>query len=327
MLELTHEGIDLGDPLPDAGRARVLRARVTERLVQSFAELLRALSESLGEDVTALDAKIRGAHRLSPAIFIEHERLKTALLDGDAEAAMTVVGRLNEVSEGEWNGRVAHISGAVSQPWVVGALDHLRISAEADIAEGYVQVRPLPEAEIVLARDEIQQTLQALHLADPAMSGELREFITDIIVLDGDNLTGASSIHFFGAILLHASYGGQPSLGYYLDHLVHEASHHHLYAVLLLDPLVLNDPGELFQSPIRKDPRPMLGLYHGLFVLGRVLRSFGLAAEHDVHPFFAARIPSLRRAFDAAYETIDRHARLTPVGRRIVNGLATRAHG
>lgn len=54
------------------------------------------------------------------------------------------------------------------------------------------------------------------------------------------------------------------------EEILHEAGHVKLNCTLANAPLFLNDPGEMYSSPLRRDPRPMFGLFHQMFVLVRL---------------------------------------------------------
>ena len=54
-----------------------------------------------------------------------------------------------------------------------------------------------------------------------------------------------------------------------LDFLIHEQSHLYVHLINNDDPIVLN-PRERYQSPLREEKRPLIGVYHATFVLARV---------------------------------------------------------
>src|SRR5206468_121331 len=91
---------------------------------------------------------------------------------------------------------------------------------------------------------------------------------------------------------------------YYLEHIVHECAHQHLFALQLIDPVVLNDKNELFDAPIRLQKRPMDGIFHACFVLARMVRCFNKTNQYfdgKVHQEFTTRI---NMWFDKSYQTV-----------------------
>src|SRR6185437_8666871 len=81
---------------------------------------------------------------------------------------------------------------------------------------------------------------------------------------------GASSFMLWGAIILNADRGDGP-IGM-AQMLAHESAHNLLFGFSADEALVENGPDELFSSPLRKDPRPMDGIYHATFVTARMYR-------------------------------------------------------
>jgi HEXXH motif-containing protein len=112
--------------------------------------------------------------------------------------------------------------------------------------------------------------------------------------------------------------------------LVHEFQHTKLWALLDLVPLVERSSNELFYAPWRPDPRPLQGLLHGAYAyLG--LTGFweehrgrggprDAAGEDLAHFEFAMVRDQVTRALDA----LQRSGRLTPPGRRFINGMSRR---
>ncbi|WP_218925041.1 aKG-HExxH-type peptide beta-hydroxylase, partial [Bacillus cereus] len=55
------------------------------------------------------------------------------------------------------------------------------------------------------------------------------------------------------------------------EHLLHESSHLRLTLVMGKDPLVKpKDETKRFNSPLRKDPRPLMGIIQGAYVFARI---------------------------------------------------------
>jgi HEXXH motif-containing protein len=109
------------------------------------------------------------------------------------------------------------------------------------------------------------------------------------------------------------------------DQIVHETSHLYLNAVIAHDPLVLSESHERFNSPIRSDLRPMLGIYHAAFVLSRVIRVFKKILEFNFfsnNKLIIKYIEDLTIKYESAYSTARSQAKLTDVGHAIL--LSTR---
>jgi uncharacterized protein len=103
--------------------------------------------------------------------------------------------------------------------------------------------------------------------------------------------------------------------------LLHESAHVKLRQIQLIDSLLLDELNQqmLFRVPWRPDPRPIEGIFEGLFVFLHV-------AEYEVRTQWGAgdlnarlrkRISDLR----SAGEILESHARLTLAGRRLLSAM------
>jgi hypothetical protein len=168
-----------------------------------------------------------------------------------------------------------------------------------------------------------------LHLG--AWWAELESLVKVIVLATthNGNFGGASAFSAWGSILINPANCPSP-LSMALT-IVHESSHLKLFYPYLDDEIVLNDPAEHFASPLRREPRPMNGIYHAAFVLARMVAFlgdvkridqsaaiFGNAAFSDIEEEQARSIA----AFNAAYEIIEAEGDLTPLGQEIINEAA-----
>jgi hypothetical protein len=98
---------------------------------------------------------------------------------------------------------------------------------------------------------------------------ELTDFIT---MIDGLPFIGGSSISYFGTSFFRLD--PQWSEFCYADHIVHEAAHQRLHVEFETEQAMLN--GEQFAavSPIRRDARPLHGVFHATFVFLRLSQFF-----------------------------------------------------
>ena len=105
--------------------------------------------------------------------------------------------------------------------------------------------------------------------------------------------------------------------------LIHETAHHVLFGLSRDEPLVENAVAESYESPLRRDSRPMDGVYHATFVCARIhyvfnaLIASGRLQDEQLH-HAEARLADARRRFRGGLETVKRHARLTDNGGRIM---------
>ena len=113
--------------------------------------------------------------------------------------------------------------------------------------------------------------------------------------------------------------------------LAHECAHSLLFGLSTDGPLVQNDEGERFASPLRSDPRPIDGILHATFVTARMHQAVARLLEAEALPGSdraeAERaLATNAELFARGLATLDQHARLTPIGAAALAG-ARRLHG
>lgn len=216
-----------------------------------------------------------------------------------------------------------------------------------------IEDRPAPEAEryrrllisdpgmagepdAALAAECNVRMTEAFALLDagyPEMADEIRGLLREIVVAAGPEdpkaltFDGASSYMMWGAILLNAR--GQKTVLDTAQALAHESGHNLLFGFCASGPLVDNPDDELFSSPLRKDARPMDGVFHATYVVARMHQTLTRLVEAGVlndEQMEAARkdLALHRRNFEAGDHVVREGARLTEVGAMAIE--AARAH-
>jgi HEXXH motif-containing protein len=151
----------------------------------------------------------------------------------------------------------------------------------------------------------------------PEIEHEIDQFVQRIVFFEGGPTIGAADIRYHGGIFLTCTLRSTPvSIA---EEIVHESSHARLNAMLATRQLFKNDPAERFLTPLRKDCRPMFGLFHQMYVLSRL------------HEFFARVIgnfPEKQQSFSEVKAQLDRaiaavrlHGILTPIGDAMVASI------
>lgn len=163
-----------------------------------------------------------------------------------------------------------------------------------------------------LAAEKLMET-------EKEMMREYEVYVSSLKFFSGRVLEGVTSPLFFGNIYLRLAYPHENATLFYLEHLIHELSHLHLFAMMGLDPLILNPEEELFTSPIRSDKRPMSGIFHAAFVLARIARAFGKLPQTEE---VVAIYNKTKCSLEDALNTISAKASLTPAGRSVFESLS-----
>jgi HEXXH motif-containing protein len=187
---------------------------------------------------------------------------------------------------------------------------------------------PPPDAAAQSAREKIQKAMELLDAADPALAGEIRELIREIVLCAGDDrdaaafsFDGASSPMLWGTIVINATRPGD-EVGM-AQMLAHESAHNLLFGLCPDEPLLTNDREARYPSPLRDDLRPLEGIYHATFVTARMHRATRRLAESGL---LSAEQTTLaekaaawnEKSFAAGMATLDQHAELTGPGKAIL---------
>jgi len=189
-------------------------------------------------------------------------------------------------------------------------------------------VAPSPQhvAEFHKSFDLLGREL-ARHL--PNWWQELEALVAVILLAESGDETarfgGASAFAAWGAILINPA-NSRAALPLALT-LIHESSHLKLFYAYLEDEIVLNGPDERYSSPLRREARPMNGIFHATFVLARMILFLSDLIRTDAvpallgttgHDAIEADLRRLRAAFDEGYSVIAEHGVLTPKGAQIL---------
>jgi HEXXH motif-containing protein len=157
---------------------------------------------------------------------------------------------------------------------------------------------------------------------------EYSTYVSSVKLFSARTMQGATSPRFFGNIFLRLPYPTEDPVLFFLEHLVHETSHLHLFAMMGEDPLFLNSEDELFVSPIRPDKRPMMGIFHATFVLARIAHIFRqYLALYPSDKDAKEILQKTKKSFFEGYEIVKNQAKLTEAGTDICSTMEICALG
>lgn len=322
MMEAISEPLALNN-------AMFFRNVVYKKILISYQSLLTRVDSKLNTNHSKfsqlLVSAIETGHKLSPAVFVYHELLLFAMKSGVIEKVLAVLNSLEKLEKIYLEDSNPEITTCIEIPWIQDTFNILQNATAKDLFEGYTSVTAVHEEEIDTVNGYINESISIIKKAYPRMFHELMVYVTHIISFKGSNLTGATSLNFYGAILLNSQEIDYSPLVYYVDHIVHEASHLHLHSILLTDQLLLNSPDERYDAPLRTDKRPMLGLFHALFVLSRVTKAYKLCIQSGVHKDFSKRLPKVEESYLMTLSTVKKNAKFTKAGKEIFDNLQIEA--
>jgi HEXXH motif-containing protein len=136
---------------------------------------------------------------------------------------------------------------------------------DKDPYHGFGDPRPpaeLRQSEFAEWRKLLDEAWDVLTLSHPGHARELAAGLRALGPIEPDQDTvGASSPAAFGGIRLSAT----DSATEFAEALVHEMQHSKLNALLGLVQLTDHDSGRRYLAPWRDDPRPLVGVVHGIY--------------------------------------------------------------
>lgn len=167
-----------------------------------------------------------------------------------------------------------------------------------------------------------------LAAVDPPLAAEVDALALDVIgaVPPPDaafRFGGASSFMLWGALILNLERHRTPLDT--LEGLVHEAAHLLLFGLFPATPPVLNPVRQRFASPLRREPRPMIGVYHATLVCarlhllhGRLLASRPANLAPKDWGLIETRRAAQRERFLQGYASLSEQGQLTAPGRALL---------
>jgi HEXXH motif-containing protein len=319
--------------LPGAGDpSHVLDEQVRRSLAESLAHIHDVAGGLMGcaaLDMASCLSEIR-AHRVHPGLFGRYYELVLAL---QAQRYRDAGGLLREIAA-----LAAEHPELTILPFSdvsLGAEDVARYARLIDMAEATPTLGTPSAQQYFGFERRVEAALSLIGRADAALAAELRGLIVQIlgavppVLASARRLGGASSFMLWGAIFLNAvEYRTVLDL---FEAIVHEGAHQLLFGLSRDEPLVTNPIEDRFDSPLRRDPRPMVGIFHATFVCARIHYAYRRLVEANPALLPAAeielvekRLEDQHRRFLSGYKTVHLEGRLTATGDRLLG--AARAY-
>lgn len=184
---------------------------------------------------------------------------------------------------------------------------------------------PTPEAARTM-EVLVKETLELINNIEPIFYQEMLEFVSEFMFFESSGIKAGSSFDLFGMIYISAV-NHRSSIVNMADVIIHEAAHLYLYAIGVEDPLVLNEYEEKHFSPIRGQARSLIGIYHAMFVLARVIyflrqlkkSAFLLLSDREETEVLLDRYQNM--AIESL-RTVQTHAKLTDLGASLLKSTA-----
>lgn len=313
----------LAEALPISGRALGLRQDFNTSLLNSFRYLFSLCEEAIPSDLFSrvlqkLDS-LSPESKFSGLLSLLHSDFYNAVERQDVQQVQTISLKLCE-GNFEIEG-IEHIN-------LSKLSDYYSPLVEMTFSQGLtrdIQLFPLFSEEFEGAKVLIQRAMQVYQSSFPDFYAEFQELVGEILSLKAKGLKAGSSIDLFGMIYKNILFEAD-TLTYALDFLVHEQAHLYVHLLAKDDPLLLN-PLEKHDSPVREDKRPLIGIYHAVFVLARryyiLERALSLNLIPEVeHSYCQGLVDERKKFFYAGVDILKNHAQMTPLGEGLITSAA-----
>ena len=312
---------------PSLPRVEALDKGLRLRLADSLAYLAEVAS--LPDSDAALLASVTGALRsgpVSPWVFCLYSKLvaETAKSPrGDVDGAFAAIGEAAALSARP--GIVSFRDPALPPEW----WDHFRLLFDTDRQRSF-KPKPPDQDNFASCADTIATALAILERGDPEFHREVTSLVRMMVLAapgstdPSDRFNGASTFFLWGASLLNSD--AKRSIIAMIDLLVHESSHVLLFGISADGALTENSGSERYDSPLRPDKRPIDGIFHACFVATRVHLAMSRLLDSGTLSGDEVKLAVERGQYNGraalnGIEELDRHAKLTALGEKVLGAL------
>lgn len=161
----------------------------------------------------------------------------------------------------------------------------------------------------------VQDALHEIEKISPDYFSEVEALVSNVLIVNSNRFIAGSSFTLLGLVSLADNHDFNMTVEY----LVHETAHQYLYNLTVFDELC-SGVG-MHTSPLRKDPRPIEGIYHAVFVLARLMDFYNRALRTETllpKDFMERQLSHYRLRYKDAYDLLLEKATLTDLGRDLL---------
>jgi len=178
-------------------------------------------------------------------------------------------------------------------------------------------------ADVATWKRALEDALDRIGRALPRVREELELVLSQIVPVGRDEERHLSASYREALGTIYVSLHPDPLT--MTEAILHEAQHNKLNAVLTTDRLLENSPDERYASPVRPDPRPLLGVLlavHAFVPVAMLYAELRAAGEPTVVGGRAdARIEAIVQGNAAGLAMLESHALPTSTGRALLEEL------
>ena len=314
---------------PDPKLAKEVKRLVDNKLIESFIYLLQVAEKGIKTSTIEIQERLKGQKnkKLSSLAYLYHTKLKQFINEQSVDGVNKLI---KNIADG---------STFLSHQIQVDSIEANFFSREENkllidvFKYGYSttynkepDLRALENDVVLHHVRQAQKAIDTIKLIDPLSFDEIQKCVSEILIYESNFMNSGSSFNTLGLITMNNLIEEQ-NWTTYLEIIIHEAAHLHLYNIMVYDKL-FDNKNEYFFSPLRQEKRPMIGIFHGMFVLSRIIRTFNLLDEFYLNSEDKPKVvfsynnsrnntPHIQK-FESLYNTVINNARLTSWGEKIV---------
>lgn len=316
---------------PDGKRAIALDRRMRAELASSLQQLSTQietqmqsseavlLSKKLHSVISSLDTQ----KQVSPAVFAAYYQLVFSILNEESDLTEKVD---YLISVFEYRNELSFYDLSTVGLGNDKLVSLYNFALDTDDRLSFEFLTPSQE-ESQKTKASVLRGLALMQKIVPAMADEFSSIVSEVILAaasrkpNAPRFDGASSYMLWGSLVL--SVDDEKSDVEMMETLAHEGGHSFLFGLTMEEPLTYNKDDELFDSPLRQDPRPMDGIYHATFVSARMHYAMneagnsGLLSEQQLEEC-SRYLAASRKAFFDGYSVVNLKGDLSPTGNEIM---------
>jgi len=311
--------------IPGSNDPIALDLAMRRALVESLGHIFSVAGSSLGLTAADINAVLSAiiAHRVKPGLFGRYYKLVLALENREMDRAQALSNEIRSIARHD-------------QEFEVLMLTDADLGPEKEIYTDIIDPNPKGTPWIVSPGSSngfdarVADSMKVIEQGDAELSTELAGLVTQIVGASPFRGPGArpfgsaSSLMLWGLLLINAE--RYDTVLEMIQGIVHESAHLLLFAHSIDEPLVTNAIDERFTSPLRRDPRPMDGVFHATFVTARlhcVNKRLREGFERLEAPPFSRdeldqKLHLYRDLYFGGLETVQKHGKVTATGGRII---------
>lgn len=311
---------------PNKIYAQSARVAQLTKIKTSLNYLIKQCAEKLNYESMHINTclwKINALKNTTPEIHYFHHALQLAMRMQDVnkskEMLEAIIKLISDTNDSIQSISVSSISDTSWENFITKEAIKLTLADCGKVAE----IHQVNVIDINNAKDAVSASLCKIARYDSNMFDEINEHVNIIKLFQGKITMGLTDVRMLGAMFIRLPRLNVDPVLYFLEHIVHEASHMHLNCLMSVDPCILNSSDERFVSPLRSDLRPMLGVFHATFVSARVARTminlYQQVEDENLVQIIAESLDEVIRGLGE----IERHAKLTECGNELLQGMKT----